>query len=162
MCPWFKVILDVSYYIYFYQNQPIIRHPCKTKVFCPFFHFIKHISFSCTTLLALWYRENFDSSKTGLRLIHLKPFRFHAGSNCFMSFLYFKTICLVMHDGLSNVTPPNVSNLFTYSSKVHYNDTRFSAAGNFYIKHSRKNHMKNSFSRIGANIWNSQGHPTKT
>ena len=38
-----------------------------------------------------------------------------------------------MHDGLSNVTPPNVSNLFTYSSKVHYNDTRFSAAGNFYI-----------------------------
>ena len=57
-----------------------------------------------------------------------------------------------MHDGFSNVTPPNVSNLFTYSSKVHYNDTRFSAAGNFYIKHSRKN----SFSRIGANIWNSQ------
>ena len=59
-----------------------------------------------------------------------------------------------MHGGFSNVTPPNVSNLFTYSSKVHYNNTRFSAAGNFYIKHSRTDHMKNSFS-TGANIWNS-------
>ena len=68
-----------------------------------------------------------------LRLIHLKPFRFHAGSNCLMSFLYFKTICLIVHDGFSNVTAPNVSNLFTYSPKVHYNDTRFSAAGNFYM-----------------------------
>ena len=23
------------------KNQQIIRHPCKTKVFCPFFHFLK-------------------------------------------------------------------------------------------------------------------------
>ena len=60
-----------------------------------------------------------------------------------------------MHDGFSNITPPNVSNLFTYSSKVHYNNTRFSAAGNFYVKHSRTDHMKNSFLRIGSNIWNS-------
>ena len=29
------------------------------------------------------------------------------------------------------------------------------AAGNFYLKHSRTEHMKNSFSRIGAKIWNS-------
>ena len=53
-CPyWFKIILDASYHIYFYQNQQIINYPCKTKAFCPFFHFIKHISFSCTTLLVL-------------------------------------------------------------------------------------------------------------
>ena len=55
-CPyWFKIILDASYHIYFYQNQQIIRYPCKTKAFCPFCHFIKHIPFSCTTLLVLWY-----------------------------------------------------------------------------------------------------------
>ena len=53
-----------------------------------------------------------------------------------------------------NVTPSNVSNLFTYSSRHHHN-TRFSAAGNFYIKHSRMDHLKNSFSRIVAKIWNS-------
>ena len=59
-----------------------------------------------------------------------------------------------MNDVSNNVTPPNVSKLFTYSSKVHHHNTRFSAAGNFYIKHSRTDHMKNSFSRIGAKIWN--------
>ena len=143
-----------------YQNQQIIRHPCKTKAICPFFHFIKHISFSCTTLLVLRYSnlgpsrsykfgENFDSSKT--RLIHIKPFRFHAVPLFKLSivipldFLSFKTICIIM-------PPPSFSNLFTYSSKVHHHNTRFSAAGNFYIEHSRTDHMKNSFSRIGAEI----------
>ena len=92
------------------------------------------------------------------RLIHFKPFRFHAVPLFKLSyvlplnFLYFKTICLIMHDVSNNVTPPNVSKLFTYSSKVHHHNTRFSAAGNFYIKHSRTGHMKSSFSRIGAKI----------
>ena len=95
-----------------------------------------------------------------LRLIHFKPFRFHAVpvfklSNVLpLNFLYFKTLCLIMHDVSNNVTPPNVSKLFTYSSKVHHHNTLFSAAGNLYIKHSRTDHMKNSFSRIGAKIWN--------
>ena len=63
-CPyWFKIILDASYHIYFYQNQQIINYPCKTKAFCPFFHFIKHISFSCTTLLVLWYSRLGPSSR---------------------------------------------------------------------------------------------------
>ena len=67
--------------------------------------------------------------KRALRLIHFKPFRFHAVP---LNFLYSKTICLIMHDVSNNVTPPNVSKLFTYSSKVHHHNTRFSAAGNFY------------------------------
>ena len=63
-CPyWFKIILDASYHIYFYQNQQIINYPCNTKAFCPFFHFIKHISFSCTTLLVLWYSRLGPSSR---------------------------------------------------------------------------------------------------
>ena len=63
-CPyWFKIILDASYHIYFYQNQQIIRYPCRTKAVCPFLHFIKHILFSCTTLLLLWYSRLGPSSR---------------------------------------------------------------------------------------------------
>ena len=162
-CPYcFKDILDASYHMFSYQNQQIIRHPCKTKAICPFFHFIKHISFSCTTLLVLRYSNlghaaptNLEKililQKRALRLIHIKPFRFHAVPLFKLSivipldFLSFKTICLIM-------PPPSFSNLLTYSSKVHHHNTRFSAAGNFYIEHSRTDHMKNSFSRIGAEI----------
>ena len=96
--------------------------------------------------------------KRALRLIHFKPFRFPAVpllklSNALpLNFRYFKTICLIMHDILKNVSPPNVSNSFTYSSKVHHHNTRFSAAGTFYIKHSRTGHKKSYFSRIGAKI----------
>ena len=60
-----------------------------------------------------------------------------------------------MHDVFNNVTPPNVSTSSTYSSKIHHHNTRFSAAGNFYLQYSRTNHLKNSFSSIGAKIWNS-------
>ena len=76
--------------------------------------------------------------KRALRLIHFKPFRFPAVpllklSNVLpLNFRYFKTSCLTMHDVLKIVSPPNVSNSFTYSSKVHHHNTRFSAAGNFY------------------------------
>ena len=32
---------------------------------------------------------------------------------------------------------------------------KYWCTGNFYIKHSRTDQVKNSFSRIGAKIWNS-------
>ena len=60
--------------------------------------------------------------KRALRLIHLKPFKSHTVplfklSNVLpLNFLYFKTICLVIHDASNNVTPPNVSNLFFKST----------------------------------------------
>ena len=60
-----------------------------------------------------------------------------------------------MHDFVNNLTPPNVSELFNYSSEKHHYYTRSSAAGNLYLKHLRTEHMKNSFSRLGARIWNS-------
>ena len=59
-----------------------------------------------------------------------------------------------MHDVFNNVTPPNVSNFYTYSSKVHNRNKRFSVAGNFCLQYSRTDHLKNSFSNIGAKIWN--------
>ena len=68
-------------------------------------------------------KKNLILQKRALRLIHFKPFRFPAVpllklSNALpLNFRYFKTICLIMHDILKNVPPPNVSNSFTYSSK---------------------------------------------
>ena len=38
---------------------------------------------------------------------------------------------------------------------IYHYDTRSSTTGNLYIKHSRTEHLKSSFSRIGARIWNS-------
>ena len=38
-----------------------------------------------------------------------------------------------MHNVFNNGTPPKVSNLFTYFSKIHHCKTRFSVAGNFYL-----------------------------
>ena len=66
---------------------------------------------------------NLILQKRALRLIHFKLFRFPTVpllrlSNVLpLNFRYFKTICLIMHDILKNVSPPNVSNSFTYSSK---------------------------------------------
>ena len=56
--------------------------------------------------------------------------------------IYFYQIYLIMHDVSNNVTPPNASKFFTYSSKVRHHNTRFSAAGNFYIEHSRTDHYE--------------------
>ena len=39
--------------------------------------------------------------------------------------------------------------------EIHSHDTRSSSHGSFYVKHSRLNQQRNSFSRIGVNIWNS-------
>ena len=130
-CPyWFKIILDASYHIYFYQNQQIIRYPCKT-IFVPSF---TSLNIFCSLVqaynLSFWYSrkgpscsykfgENLILQKRAIRLlIPFKPFRFHVVP--LFNFLYFKTIYLIMHDVSNNVTPPNVSNLFTYSSKVHH------------------------------------------
>ena len=68
---------------------------------------------------------------------------------------YFKTICSFMHDFVNDLAPSNISELFRYSSEKHYHYTRSSAAGNLCFKYSRTKHKKNSFSRLGARLWNS-------
>ena len=99
--------------------------------------------------------------KRVLRLIHFAPFRSHAiplFHHCNIlpiNLLYFKAVSTMMHDVFNNLTPANISNLFTPSAKVYHYNTRSSTAGNLYVRHSRTEHLKNSFSRIGARIWNS-------
>ena len=102
------------------------------------------------------FGKGVDFAKRALHIIFFKPFRYHAVPSFNMSnILPFQTICSFMHDFVNNLTPPNVSELFSYSSEKHHYYTRSSAAGNLYLKHLRTEHMKNSLSRLGARIWNS-------
>ena len=59
-----------------------------------------------------------------------------------------------MHDVYNNVVPSNISDLFTPAQDIHHYNTRSSSSGNFRTNYSRLNHHKNSFSIIGAKIWN--------
>ena len=45
---------------------------------------------------------------------------------------------------------PNI----TTNHAITYTNTRFSVAGSFYLQYSRTDHLKYSFSSIGAKIWN--------
>ena len=51
--------------------------------------------------------------------------------------------------------PSNISMLFAHCEQVHHHFTRFSAAGNLYVKASRTNQLLFSFARIGVRVWNS-------
>ena len=73
-------------------------------------------------------------------------------------FILKQSALSIMHDVFDNVKPLNVCNLFTYSAKAHHHNARFSVAGNFYLQYSRTDHLRNSFSSICANIWNSIPH----
>jgi len=136
-----------------------------------------------TTYQSFWsYRCSVQVKKHALCLIYLKPLWFHTVALFKLShvlplnLVYFKTICLIMHNIFNNVMPPNVSNWFTYSSKIYHHNTCFSMASNFYLHYLWMDHLKNSFSSIGTNIWNSHysqqwpcsakmlilGHPTES
>ena len=69
--------------------------------------------------------------------------------------LYFKSVCNLMYDVTNDWTPPNISNLFIASDRMHKHQTRSSAKGNYFIEYSRLNKQKNSFTRTGTKIWNS-------
>ena len=56
---------------------------------------------------------------------------------------YFKTTCSFMHDFFNDQVPPNISDLFSYSSEKHHHYTSSSAAGNLCLKYSRTNIKKN-------------------
>ena len=99
--------------------------------------------------------------KRALRLIYFTSYRSHAiplfvSSNAIpINMLYFKSVSILMHDVFNRQTPCNISNLFECSNELHNYNTRFSLAGNYYVKYSRSNHLLKSFSRLGTKIWNS-------
>ena len=68
--------------------------------------------------------------------------------------LYFKLVASLVHDAANQLAPPDISNLFICSQKIHPYPRRFSQAGNLHLKISRTNQQLFPFSRIGAKIWN--------
>ena len=60
-----------------------------------------------------------------------------------------------MLDITTNSAPKNICNLFISTQDIHQYNTRSASSGNYYINYSRLNHHKNSFSIVGAKIWNS-------
>ena len=99
--------------------------------------------------------------KRAVRLINFLPFRTHAipyfaQSNILpVTMRYFKLSSVLMFDITTNSAPQNICNLFTLTQDIHQYNTRSASSGNYYINHSRLNHHKNSFSIVGAKIWNS-------
>ena len=97
--------------------------------------------------------------KRAVRLINFLPFRTHAlpylAQSNILPMLYFKLSSTLMLDITTNSAPQNICNLFTSTQDIHQYNTRSASSGNYYINHSRLNHHKNSFSIVGAKIWNS-------
>ena len=69
-----------------------------------------------------------------------------------ITFLNYESVSALMH-GI-NQAPVNMSNLFQKTSNIHSDNTRSSTSGKFYVKSSRLEIQNNSFSRLGAKLWN--------
>ena len=69
-------------------------------------------------------------------------------------FLYYKLLAKTMHDVNNDVIPSQLKDLFIPTAKIHSYNTRSSVSNNFYIKKSKLEIERKSFSRIGAKLWN--------
>ena len=89
--------------------------------------------------------------KCSLCLIYFAPYRSSAvslfvSSSCLpIGLLYFKAVSILMHDVLNNLSPRNISNLYSSVNVIHTYSTRFSSAGNLYTIYSRLTHQIKSF-----------------
>ena len=99
--------------------------------------------------------------KRALRLMFFGQFNaqaFFVSSNLLpLDFLYFKSTAALIHDVFNNLTPPHISDIFTYQANIHSYNARSSSKGNFYVEYTRLNSQLKvlSFSRYGMRIWNS-------
>jgi len=75
-----------------------------------------------------------------------------------INYLFVECVANLIHDVVSNTAPANIQNLFTSVENVHSYNTRASSSKNLYMKHSRTNILRNSFSRVGVKIWNQIPH----
>ena len=71
-----------------------------------------------------------------------------------LTFPYCETIVNLMYDVPHGTSPKSIQPLLEYVSSVHYHNTRSCESKDRYIKRSRLSIQANSFSRIGAKIWN--------
>ena len=87
--------------------------------------------------------------------ITLFPCSFLVISCQIICFTYFETVLIVMHYVAIDSVPLKLKNLYRPSNQVHSHNTRLSSAGNYYLKPSRTNEMRDSITRLGPNLWNS-------
>ena len=99
--------------------------------------------------------------KCVLRLMYFKSFDNHAiplfvSSNSLpINMMYIKESANMLYDISTGDSPIALQELFKKTSAVHNYNTRAAKKDNFYIKYSRLELQKCSFSRLGAEIWNS-------
>ena len=101
------------------------------------------------------------SSPSETRFIHFAKPRDHAiplfnnTKIIPINFLYYQLLAETMSDVRNNLVPTNIQELFLPLSCVHSYGTRSSTSQNFYRKKIESwNKKKNSFSRLGAKLWN--------
>ena len=68
--------------------------------------------------------------------------------------IYFEKTASLMHDVSNRIAPVLIRKLFTKTEDVHSYNTRSAYSGNFYVKSSRLETQKFSFSRSGSCIYN--------
>ena len=59
-----------------------------------------------------------------------------------------------MHDVKNRAAPVNILNIFQNTSDIHSYNTRSSKSNNFYIKQSKLEIQRKSFSHVGVKWWN--------
>ena len=69
--------------------------------------------------------------------------------------IYFEKTAILLYDISTNEAPSLIQQLFTKARNVHGYGTRSATTGNYYVKSSRLEIQKNSFSRSGTCVWNS-------
>ena len=146
-------------------------HYCQTKILCTYkrtannlsifdipLSILRHSGFGLHnhTLIKFWSYKSVPKASYILHLIgHVPFFFFFVSSNTIpVNMLYFKSISILMHDVFNKLSPSNICNLFDCWNEILNYNTRFSLAGNYYIKYARSNQLFKSFSRLGAKIWN--------
>ena len=68
-----------------------------------------------------------------------------------LTFSYYESIANLMYDVRHGISTKSIQALFEYVSSIHQYNTWSSESHNLYIKRSI---LANSFSRIGAKLWN--------
>ena len=69
-------------------------------------------------------------------------------------FLYYELLAETMHDVINDVIPSQIKDLFIPTAKIHSYNMRSSTSNNLYIKKSKLEIERKSFTRIGAKLWN--------
>ena len=98
--------------------------------------------------------------KRALRLIFFAGYKEHAlplfiqSSQLPLNCLYYFSIASLMHDIANDRAPFNIMNLFKRVSTIHEHNTRSASSNKFYLEAHRLEIQKNSFSIVGAKIWN--------